>query len=42
MTGASAAQRAIRARRSEEATVVSLQELHGLAPAEAREGTGAR
>ena len=32
MSGASAAQRAIRARRSEEPDVVSLQELHGLAP----------
>ena len=29
MTGASAAQRAIRASRSEEAGVISLQELHG-------------
>ena len=33
MSGASAAQRAIRARRSEEPGVVSLQELHGLEPA---------
>jgi carbamoyl-phosphate synthase large subunit len=33
MSGASAAQRAIRAKRGEEPGVVSLQELHGLAPA---------
>jgi hypothetical protein len=33
MSGASAAQRAIRARRSGEPSVVSLQELHGTAPA---------
>jgi carbamoyl-phosphate synthase large subunit len=33
MSGASAAQRAIRARRSDEPGVVSLQELHGLEPA---------
>ncbi len=42
MSGASAAQRAIRARRSGESSVISLQELHGFAPAEDRESSRAR
>jgi carbamoyl-phosphate synthase large subunit len=41
MSGASAAQRAIRARRSSEPGVVSLQELHGLAPARSDAGQAA-
>jgi len=41
MSGASAAQRAIRASRSGEISVTSLQELHGLAPVQEREGSRA-